>query len=155
MKYLFFILFSFLLLTSCDSKRVFEDYSEFKNRAWLVNDPALFEFEIKDATKKYNLYYNVRNSLDYPWQRIFIQYQLADSAGTLLTKKLVSNYLFEKSGKPIGRSGLGDVHDNQFLLLENYSFNREGIYRMKLEQLNRQDTLAGILAVGFRIETAQ
>jgi len=155
MKYLFFVFFCFLLLAGCDSKRVFEDYSKFKNRAWLVNDPAVFQFEIKDASKKYNLYYNVRNSLEYPWQRIFIQYQLADSSGTFLSTKLVSNYLFEKSGKPLGRSGLGDVYDNQFLLLENYSFSNAGLYRMELEQLNRQDTLAGILAIGIRVETAQ
>jgi len=156
MKYLFLILFSFLLFAGCDSKRVFEDYSEFKSRNWLVSDPASFEFEIKDASKKYNLYYNVRNSLEYPYARIFINYAVTDSSGSELTKKLTSNFLFDqKTGQPYGRSGLGDVYDNQFLLLENYSFKNTGIYRMQLEQFNRQDTLAGILAIGIRIETAQ
>jgi gliding motility-associated lipoprotein GldH len=155
MKYIFFLLLASLCIASCDSNRVYEDYKEFKTKSWMINDPAVFEFEITDTTKKYNLYYNVRNSWEYPWQRIFIQYQLTDSLDASLKTQLVSNYLFEKSGKPLGRSGLGDVYDNQFLLLDNYSFSNTGSYRMKLEQQNRQDTLAGILAVGFRIETAQ
>ncbi|MBX2897683.1 MAG: gliding motility lipoprotein GldH [Cyclobacteriaceae bacterium] len=143
-----------MLVTSCDSSRIFENYIEFKNRTWKIHEPVQFEFEIKDTLAKYNLYYEVRNSLDFPWQRIFVNYQLADSTGALLSQKLVSDYLFEKDGKPLGRSGLGDVYDHRFLILENYSFARSGNYKFTLQQENRQDTLAGILAIGFRIEIA-
>ncbi|MEQ1584419.1 MAG: gliding motility lipoprotein GldH [Cyclobacteriaceae bacterium] len=155
MKYNFFFLFTLLFLAGCDSNRVFENYKEFEDRAWRVNDPAVFEFQIKDVSKKYNLYYNVRNSLEYPYARIFVQYSLADSIGTELTKKLASNFLFDqKTGRPLGRSGLGDVLDNQFLLLSNQSFKTEGTYRFRLDQFNRQDTLKGVLAIGLRVEAA-
>jgi gliding motility-associated lipoprotein GldH len=155
MKCVFFFFFTLLFLAGCDSNRVFEDYKEFDDRTWKVTDPAVFEFQIKDASKKYNLYYNVRNSLEYPYARIFVQYSLTDSIGTELTKKLTSNFLFDqKTGRPLGRSGLGDVLDNQFLLLSNQSFKTEGTYRFRLDQFNRQDTLRGVLAVGLRVETA-
>jgi gliding motility-associated lipoprotein GldH len=150
--------FSFLaitiLLSGCDSNRVFEDYVEFKERTWKVQEPVSFEFEISNTQQPYNLYYEVRNSLDYPWQRIFVQYQLTDSTGTTLSNKLVSNYLFEKSGEPLGRSGLGDVYDHRFIVLPNYSFTQPGKYKFTITQENREDTLAGILAIGFRVETA-
>jgi len=153
MKYIFFLFFSLLLLAGCDSNRVFEEYTEFNDRVWKINNVASFEFEIKDASKKYNLYYNVRNSLDYPFARLFVQCALLDSTGTELSKKLVSNFLFDqKTGRPLGRSGLGDVFDNQFILLENQEFKTPGIYRIQLEQFNRQDSLLGILAVGLRVE---
>jgi gliding motility-associated lipoprotein GldH len=155
MKCVFFFFFTLLFLAGCDSNRVFEDYKEFDDRTWKVTDPVVFEFQIKDASKKYNLYYNVRNSLEYPYARIFVQYSLTDSIGTELTKKLTSNFLFDqKTGRPLGRSGLGDVLDNQFLLLSNQSFKTEGTYRFRLDQFNRQDTLRGVLAVGLRVETA-
>jgi gliding motility-associated lipoprotein GldH len=155
MKCVFFFFFTLLFLAGCDSNRVFEDYNEFDDRTWKVTDPVVFEFQIKDASKKYNLYYNVRNSLEYPYARIFVQYSLTDSIGTELTKKLTSNFLFDqKTGRPLGRSGLGDVLDNQFLLLSNQSFKTEGTYRFRLDQFNRQDTLRGVLAVGLRVETA-
>jgi len=154
MKYIFFLFFALLLFAGCDSNRVFEDYTEFSDRSWKINNPASFEFEIRDISKKYNLYYNVRNSLDYPFARLFVQYTLRDSSGTELSKKLVSNFLFDqKTGRPLGRSGLGDVYDNQFLLLENQEFKSPGIYKIQLEQFNRQDSLRGILAVGLRVET--
>ncbi len=154
MKYTFFLFFALLLLAGCDSNRVFEEYTEFSDRTWKINNQASFEFEIRDTTKKYNLYYNVRNSLDYPFARLFVQYALLDSSGTELSKKLVSNFLFDqKTGRPLGRSGLGDVYDNQFILLENQEFKSPGIYKIQLEQFNRQDSLRGILAVGLRVET--
>ncbi len=154
MKYTFFLFFALLLLAGCDSNRVFEEYTEFSDRTWKINNPVSFEFEIRDTSKKYNLYYNVRNSLDYPYARLFVQYALRDSSGTELSKKLVSNFLFDqKTGRPLGRSGLGDVYDNQFILLENQEFKSPGIYKIQLEQFNRQDSLRGILAVGLRVET--
>lgn len=156
MKYIFFLLLASLFIAGCDSNRVYEDYKEFKTKSWLVNDPAVFEFEIKDTTRKYNLYYNVRNSLQYPFARIFVNYSLTDSTEIEISKQLLSNYLFDqKTGRPLGRSGLGDVYDNQFLILENQLFKKSGTYKFQLEQFNRLDTLTGILAVGFRIETAQ
>jgi len=156
MKYIFFLLLASLCIAGCDSNRVYEDYKEFKTKSWMVNDPATFEFEITDTTKKYNLYYNVRNSLEYPFARIFVTYSLVDSTGIELSKQLTSNFLFDqKTGRPFGRSGLGDVYDNQFMLIENKIFKKAGSYQLRLEQFNRQDTLKGILAVGFRIETVQ
>lgn len=154
MKYFLLFLIGGVLV-SCDSDRLFEQNTEFKDRTWKVNEPVVFEFTIEDPELKYNLYYNVRNSLDYPYARLFVEYQLSDSMGTELSKKLVSEYLFDqKTGKPLGSSGLGDVFDHRFLLLEKQEFKAAGKYRLRLEQFNRQDTLKGVLAVGVRVETA-
>ncbi len=153
MKYIFFILLASLCMAGCDSNRVYEDYKEFKTKTWLADDTVVFEFSIDDSTKKYNLYLNLRNSYSYPVSRIFINYTLTDSTNNEIAKQLTSNFLFDKSGRPFGRSGLGDVYDHQFLLLKDQTF-KPGIYRFKFEQLNR-DTLVGMLAVGVRVETVQ
>ena len=87
----FIFLFALLFLVGGDSNRVFEDYKEFNDRTWKINDRVYFDFEIKDTTKKYNLYYNVRNSLEYPYARIFVNYSLKDSIHTELTSALASN----------------------------------------------------------------
>jgi gliding motility-associated lipoprotein GldH len=141
------------LLSACDNKRLFEDNAEFKTRTWMVKEEPAFEFSIGDSLQAYNIYYNVRNTLDYPFARIFLNYTLIDSAGQELTKKLVYNDLFDqKSGRPFGESGLGDVYDHQFPLLSQYRFKAPGRYRIRLTQFMRQDTLKGVLAVGVRVE---
>ena len=140
-------------LVSCDSQRVYEDNVEFSDRTWKVTEEPRFDFTISDTTARYNLYYNVRNSLTYPYARIFVTYHLYDSMGKEITKKLVNHDLFDqKTGRPFGNSGLGDLYDHQFLLLKDYVFPAKGKYAVKLDQLMRKDTLQGVLAVGIRVE---
>jgi gliding motility-associated lipoprotein GldH len=147
------IFFLLSLLFSCDSARLYEENKKLEKRYWRVNEPMIFDFKIEDATHSYSIYYNVRNSLEYPYARLFIQYSLGDSTGNLIDKKLNAQFLFDqKTGKPLGQSGVGDVFDHQFLLIENQVFNYPGNYQLKIEQFNRQDTLLGILAVGARVE---
>jgi gliding motility-associated lipoprotein GldH len=93
--------------------------------------------------------------LEFPFSRIFVTYQLQDSTNNQLQSNLVSTYLFDqKSGRPNGSSGLGDLFDHRISLLRNYHFERPGVYNISLEQFNRQDTLQGVLAVGVRVEVA-
>lgn len=146
-----------LLLVGCDDSRVFEDNKDFTSRTWNVSDTVAFEFQIKDNTA-YNLQCNIRNTLDYPFSRIFVNYTLEDSTHKVLATKLVSSYLFDaKTGEPKGDSGLGDIYDHRFALIENRPL-APGKYFIKLQQEMRTDTsnsfpmMPGILAVGVRVE---
>ncbi len=148
-----FIFVILVFLFSCDSNRVFEDNVEFADRTWKISEPALLEFQIADVSKSYNLYLDIRNSIDYPYSRIFVNYALHDSAGAEISKKMMAEYLFDqKSGKPNGSSGLGDIYDHQFSIASNMKFGKAGKYKARFEQFMRKDTLQGILAVGLRVE---
>lgn len=143
-----------LFLLACNDNRVYEKNVDFDSRDWIVNDKPEFEFEIQDTLQTYNLYCNVRNSLEYPFARIFITYYLQDSAGAVLDKKLVRQLLFDdKTGEPQGDSGLGDIYDHRISLKANHRFPYAGKYKVAFEQFMRTDTLSGILAVGLRVET--
>lgn len=142
-----------VILFSCDESRVYERNVDFNSRQWLISEKPEFEFEISDTLQTYNLFCNVRNSLDYPFARIFVRYYLQDSAGNILEKELVRQLLFdEKTGKPYGESGLGDLYDHRIPLINNYRFPYRGKYRIAFEQFMRTDTLSGVLAVGVRVE---
>jgi len=156
MRVYFSIATILILFVGCDSKRVFEDNIEFRERNWKITEPVQFEFQIADSTKKYNLLMNIRNSLDYPYARIFVNYDLQKQDSTSLSKKMIAEYLFDqKTGKPFGTSGIGDIYDHQFPILKNYSFEKAGTYKMKLNQFMRMDTIPGILAVGIRVEKVE
>jgi gliding motility-associated lipoprotein GldH len=143
-----------LLASSCDDSRVFEKNYDFKEREWQVTEKPSFEF-IVGNNQPYNLYCNLRNSVAYPYSRIFINYTLKDSAGLELKKEMINTFLFnEKTGEPIGSSGVGDIYDQQLLLLKDYNFKQPGTYTIQFEQFMRTDTLQGVLAVGLRVETA-
>ena len=142
-------------LISCDNIRLYEENREFTDRAWKVTEEPRFDFVVTDTVQRYHVYYNVRNSLNYPYARIFVTWHLYDSAGKEISKKLVNHDLFDqKTGHPLGDSGIGDLFDHQFPLLTNHQFHFPGKYSIKLDQLMRQDTLRGVIAVGVRVEKA-
>lgn len=144
-----------LLANACDENRVYEKNEDFPKRYWLVSELPVFEFEITDVKRPYNLYLNVRNEIAYPEARLFVTYYLNDSTGNELKKELVSHFLFEKkTGKPFGNSGLGDIYDHQIPVLKDYQFENPGKYTFKVEQFMREDTLHGVLSVGLRVERA-
>lgn len=150
----FYLMLAFIEV-SCDNRRLFEDNREFTDRSWKVTEEPKFQFAVKDTSARYNLYFNIRNSLNYPYARIFITFHLYDSAGKELIKKLVNDDLFDqKTGRPLGDSGLGDLYDHQFTVLKNHQFTYPGQYSIKLDQFMRQDTLQGVIAAGVRIEKA-
>ncbi len=150
---------SFLILlffvSACDSARIFEENKDFESRNWNVREKPIFVFDIQDTTQSHNLYINFRNTLEFPGANIYYRYTLKDSINRELENHLVSNFLFDKkTGAPFGSSGLGDIFDHQFLVLEHYKFRSAGNYKIQLEQFMRMDTIPGMLAVGIRVERA-
>jgi gliding motility-associated lipoprotein GldH len=155
MRIFFFPCLICILFFACDESRVYEQNSDFTNRYWIVAEKPEFEFTIDRPADNHTVYGNIRNSISYPYARIFFNYYLQDSTGAEIEKQLVTQYLFDaKTGKPFGNSGLGDIYDHSFPLLKNYKFRHRGKYKIRFEQSMRVDTLQGILAVGVRVEKA-
>ena len=153
MKFLLPVLLLTLFLTACDENRVYQKNRDFADRYWALKDTAAFEFTIPNDRVAYDLYCDIRNSVSFPYSRLFVNYYLQDSGGAVLQKKMMQTLLFDpKTGKPYGTSGLGDIYDNRVRILKNFQFPYPGKYRIAFEQYMRTDTLQGILAVGLRVE---
>lgn len=141
-------------LISCNADRVFEDNMDFEEPYWTKQSVPEFTFEITDTEVAYNLYINVRNSMDYPFYNLYYQYEIKDSIGNGLSKDMLELILFDsKTGEPLG-SGLGDLFDHQDLVVEDYQFETPGTYSIAFTHFMRTDTLPLILSVGARVEKA-
>lgn len=155
-----FCSFSVLMMTSCqDEKRIFEKNQEFPNAEWKRDNHPTFEFVITDTTQKYNILYNVRNTMDYEFSNIYMNFLLEDSVGALIYENQLQAFLFDKTGKPTGEKpflfseAISDIFDHHYLCLSHIQFKKGGKYRLKLKQYMRnQDPLKNIIAVGVRVE---
>jgi gliding motility-associated lipoprotein GldH len=152
------LLLLFLFFTSCDKKQFYSEYKELDG-SWKKSDTLRFTFEQKDTIKPYNLFLNVRNNNDYPFNNMYLivslkepgkkptikidtlEYQMADLDGTLLGE------------------GFTDVKESKLWYLENYVFNRIGNYKVEVVQavratgeVNGVAELKGITELGLRIE---
>lgn len=154
MKRLTFILPVLFALFSCtDDERLYETNVEFPKHGWTQKDTASFEFTVPVPAEAYNLYCNVRNDLSFPWQRLFVNYTLQDSTGRVIGKDMIIGRISDKDGTPFGNSAIGDIYDHRFPMVK-YQKLQPGKYTVKFQQMNRSDTLGGVLAVGLRVERA-
>ncbi len=141
-----------LLLSACDSNRVYEDFNDMEEAFWHLDSIQTFSFEIEDTARTYNILGTFRNASSYPFYNLYFQYAISDSSGNVLNEQLKEVDFFDpKTGEPYG-SGLGDLFDHSFLLEEKYQFPYSGKYTISFEQYMRRDTLPFILSVGARVE---
>ena len=60
-----------LLLISCDKKGVFDEYKSVGN-AWHKDSIVSFDLPKMDSSKKYNLFLNIRDNKDFPFDNLFL-----------------------------------------------------------------------------------
>ncbi|WP_034256528.1 gliding motility lipoprotein GldH [Adhaeribacter aquaticus] len=147
-------LFTFFL-SACDNNRVYEENIDLANNNWRIEDKKSFDFEIKDTSKSYNIYFNIRNVLSYEFYNLYVSQTLTDPDGQILYTRLHEMYLMDrKTGEPLG-SGAGDIFDHTFLAIKNQKFSKEGKYNIRLTQYMRKNPLPGIMAVGIKVAIAE
>ncbi|WP_242923289.1 gliding motility lipoprotein GldH [Pontibacter liquoris] len=143
-----------LLLMGCDPKRVFEQNVDFAKGKWAIDNAPVFTFEIEDTTQAYNIYFNVRYSLQYEFYNLYVRHQLLGPDGKQLSADLHELLLMDaKTGKPLGK-GSSDVYDLQTLVLKNVTFDKVGTYKLRLTQYMRRDPLPYVQSVGVRVAKA-
>ena len=144
-----------LTLFSCDKKRVFDEYKSV-GKSWNKDSIVSFDLPKLDPKKQYNLFINIRDNNDFPFNNLFLivlmeqpdkktkvdtlEYQMANADGSLLG------------------DGFTDVKESKLIFKERMKFT-EGDYKIHIKQAVRQtgkvtgvEKLDGITEVGFRIE---
>jgi len=155
MKSIVTLILSIILLSACDSTKVYENFADFDEGFWHQDSVVSFSFTIEDASQPYHLKAQFRNAQTYPYHNMYYRYTLKDANDSVLSEEQKQIFLFDpKTGEPHG-SGLGDLFDNSQIVLENYTFSNSGNYSVDMKQFMRLDTLPSLLSVGWRVERVQ
>lgn len=150
MKRYSIILISFVFLMACDSRRVYEQYYDFNDNTWNLDSIPSFEFSIENTDPK-DIFVNLRNTVSYSYQNLYLFFQLNDEDGQKLESELINISIFdEKTGKPFGSGN--SIYEHQQKVLENYRFPKSGKYVLTIAQFMREIDLKEIVSVGTRIE---
>ncbi len=155
---LLFILVT-LLIISCDKKRVFDEYKSVGN-AWHKDSIIMFKLPKLESEKNYNLFVNVRDNNDYPFDNLFLIVSLEQP-----NKKVIVDTLEYKMANPDGTlmgDGFTDIKESKLFYKEKMSFKLKGDYKIHIQQAVRQtgkvagvNDLKGITEIGFRIESIE
>jgi gliding motility-associated lipoprotein GldH len=152
-RFLFlFILCGIFFLTSCDKKGVFESYSPIPGDKWQKDSIFTYTIPIKESSRSYNMYVNLRNSVDYSYSNIWLFLTITPPKGQTVGDT-VEFVLADPSGKWFG-NGYGKLRDNKLLYRRNVYFQAPGDYTFTVQHGMRAETLEGIYNVGIRLEKA-
>jgi gliding motility-associated lipoprotein GldH len=153
----FLILLVAVLLFSCDKKRVFDEYKSV-GKTWHKDSIVTFDLPQLDAKKLYNLYVNVRDNDDYPFNNLFLIVSLEEPNRKVKVDTL--EYLMTNPDGTLLGDGFTDIKENKLFYKDNVSFTQKGVYKIHIKQAVRQTgkiegvtSLSGISDVGFRIES--
>ncbi len=151
----FFFSLVILAAFSCDKKRVFDEYQSV-GKGWHKDSIVSFELPGFEAKKQYNLFLNIRDNNDYPFNNLFVIVSLE-----MPNKKTVVDTLEYQMANPDGSllgEGFTDVKDNKLIYKERMTFG-PGKHKIQIKQAVRQtgkvdgvQVLNGITDVGLRIE---
>ena len=137
-----------VLLFSCSTKKSYEKYYHFSEQSWHTDSIISFDFNYLDTTKNYNLYLNIRHTVDYQFQNLFI-FTYSDNKKDTIELKLAN-----KQGKWFG-TGLGHIREYTYLAQKNYK--PEQAFEIKIEQAMRYgrkkkiESLKNITAAGIQL----
>jgi len=156
MKFFWFVsIFAFCLaMSGCDKNVVYKAHEDIDDGLWYIKNKPTFKVEITDTTATYNMYYLLRNTLQYPYYNLYITKNFTGPDQKVISNTLEEVFLSnETTGKPYGH-GLGDLFDHKIPFIKNYKFPRSGTYTFTLTQSMRQNPLPFVMSVGISVEKA-
>jgi gliding motility-associated lipoprotein GldH len=139
----------FLPVSSCDPRMVYDEYMNTKDGQWRWNDVGVFRVEMTDTISLYNVYLQVRHTVDYPMSNLYMFVLLKGPSGQFV-RDTVNMYLADPDGQWTG-NGTGRFRELRLLYRKQIRFSEQGIYTISLEQAMRKSELP-VTNVGVRVE---
>lgn len=158
-KYITILAFSLLVL-SCNSNAVFDQYHSIEKHQWRSNKSIGFTLNNLDTVSAHNIFINIRNNKNYEFSSLFLIAKLEMPNGFKVIDTLEYE-MTDASGKWLG-SGFTDLKENKLFYKENVVFSEIGAYKINIQHATRgindiegKKPLNGITDVGLRIEKSK
>jgi len=150
------IIVVFMVLASCDDNLVKAEFKATDGGIWNKDSIVEFTFTEIDTVQKHNLFINLRNDQDYPYNNLFLIAELNFPSGDILTDTLEYE-MAKPDGQWLGK-GHGSIKENKLWYKENIVFPSSGVYTLRLAHAMRKNgnvdgvaNLEGVTDVGYEI----
>lgn len=139
-----------MVLYSCDNDYLVNQSQSIPNECWLVEDTLVFPFKISDTIKAYDLYINLRHSVDYSYQNLFV-FVSTYFPENPMRRDTIEFVLASPKGEWLGE-GFGRLKYNTIAVRKGLIFPDTGSYQFVFRHAMRADSLLGIRDVGVQIK---
>jgi len=139
-----------LVLLACNTNRFFRETRRIPDGSWNSSDKIAFSVNIPDTSKRYSLFIDIRNDVNYPFANIYMFLDTRFPDGKV-ARDTVECQLADYEGRWLG-TGSGSIRQNRFLFQKEIRFRQKGYYTFTFEQAMRSSELKGIRDLGLEIE---
>ena len=150
------VLVLMIFLSACGGSKQFEAYNTIEANSWQEEAVQTFSFEITEQQQPLDLFFTIKNGLEYPYHNLYVKYRLVkkdEDKDQLVAEDLVEFILFNpKTGAPLG-SGSSGWYDQEFPLKKSYQFDAAGQYEIQFQQYMRKGSLNDVATVGFAFDS--
>ena len=146
-------LFGILVLVSCrpfDKGKIFEEVVAIPSDGWPAAQSYNFNMPVTDTTKAYDLLIHFRNTGRYAYNNVWFFIESTSPKGNSV-RDTFEIELADQMGRWHGK-GIGDVNNMLVPYKQNFMFPLKGIYRIKITQAMREETLKEVLDLGIRLQ---
>lgn len=137
------------LCTSCKQDIFYEEIFAVDEQAWSADSLLTCEFEITDTLQFYTIYMDIRNTVDFETQNLYVFMDSEDPAGEC-NRDTLEFLLADAYGNWKGH-GNGRYRDYQYMFYPKVRFPRSGKYKFTFQQAMRDETIQGIANFGMTI----
>ena len=128
-------------LLSCTNNFLFKADKEIKD-GWHADSTIVFQFNISDTTNVFYSEINIRHTISYPFQNLFVFIHSITPDGQTSTDTLEC-ILADNTGK-WNAKGVGDILDFTQIYKDSIVFKTKGNYKIAIEQAMRYGELPSI-----------
>jgi gliding motility-associated lipoprotein GldH len=147
--FLLIAILSQLTALSCTTIDLYEKSVTIPWHAWKNSFRPTFEFDIKDTSSHYQLFFILRHNEKYNYNNIYINLY-AQVPGQDSTIKIQKDLVLA-TNEGWKATAMDDIYEHRIQLGDPESL-RAGHYKFTLEQIMRENPLENVLNVGVRIE---
>jgi len=139
-----------LVTVSCSGNDIYFQYDSVNPKGWSKDSLYGFDIPVTDTVALYNVYVNIRNRGEYPYQNLWL-FLTKITPDSIESKDSIECYLADQRGKWLGK-GLGSILEMPVLYQQKVRFKSSGIYHYKIVHGMRDSLLSGINDIGIRVE---
>ena len=145
------VIASLLMVVSCTETGLYEKVVFLKGNEWSNAEPPRFNFEIKDTSADYLVYFLFRHADAYEYNNVWIKLN-SKLPGDSVARSERFDILLAANGRWLG-SGMDDIFDHRVLLYKDpVRFIQPGNYTIQINHDMRVESLNHVFNVGLRLE---
>jgi len=147
-KILFLGLWAMLFCSCTDKDFVYQENTVLEGEVWATGQQLPFRFSITDTSISYEIGFDIRYTLNYPNQNMYVFMHTTFPNG-MRTCDTVPIDLFSAEGVPMGK---GKRIKELTVPIARILLPMRGQYSVRLEQAMRTEKLEGVTSVGLYVK---